>query len=47
MVAPDSFLNCKAVPPTVETAVTLTNLGLLFTLSPSKAVEKPSIVCEI
>ena len=47
MVAPDSFLNCKAVPPTVDIAVTFINLGLLFTLSPSKAVEKPSFVCEM
>ncbi|WCC45065.1 hypothetical protein PJW08_02145 [Tenacibaculum finnmarkense] len=47
MVAPDSFLNCKAVPFTLETAVKLINLGLLFALSPSKAVEKPSLECEI
>ncbi len=40
-------MNCKAVPPTVEIAVTLINLGFLLSLSPSKAVEKPAIVCEI
>ena len=45
MVPPDCFLNCKAVPPTVETAVRLINFGLLLSLSPSKAVENPAIVC--
>ena len=44
MVAPDSFLNCKAVPPTVEIAVILLNFGFPFTLSPSKTVEKPAMV---
>ena len=47
MVAPDCFLNCKAIPPTVETAVTFVNVGLLLSLSPSKAVEKSSILCSI
>jgi hypothetical protein len=44
MVPPDCFLNCKAVPPTVEIAVKFTNCGFPFTLSPSKAVEKPETV---
>ena len=45
MVAPDCFLNCKAVPPTEETAVILLNLGFPLSLSPSKTVEKPETVC--
>jgi hypothetical protein len=47
MVAPDSFLNCKAVPPTVETAVILLKFGFPLSLSPSKTVEKPETVCVI
>ena len=47
IVAPEFFLNCNAFPSTVEIAVKFTNLGLLFTLSPSKAVEKPVLVWEI
>ena len=44
IVAPDCFLNCRAVPPTLETAVTLLNLGFPLSLSPSKTVEKPDMV---
>jgi hypothetical protein len=40
-------LNCKAVPPTVDTAVMLLNSGLPLSLSPSKTVEKPATVCEM
>ena len=44
MVAPDSFLNCNAVPPTEDTAVIFVKVGFALSLSPSKAVEKPATV---
>ncbi len=47
MVPPEVFLNCSAIPPTVETAVILVNVGFAFSLSPSKTVENPGSVLEI
>jgi hypothetical protein len=47
MVPPEVFLNCSAIPPTVETAVILVNVGFPLSLSPSKAVEKPLTVREM
>ena len=47
IVAPEVFLNCNPVPPTVEIEVKFTNWGLPLSLSPSKAVEKPATVWEI
>ena len=47
MVPPDCFLNCNAVPPTVETAVMFSKVGLALSLSPSNTVEKPATVLEM
>lgn len=44
---PEVCLNCKAVPPTEETAVIFVNVGFAFTLSPSKTVENPGLVLDI